>query len=166
MRVRTLARISEWGGLFRGVERITRRVVRYGVVAPPTNMVHIRVHRTLPPSASKRAIILIVSSIFRTLFSVSSSAMKNRHRRSLSARSAPSRRSRGKTALFPNGSASERTIPSSTTPSVVTGAEPSSDSREDVILWNRSVSFWPTAIKFCFGIRHVMMSALGAAIHL
>ena len=41
-------------------------------------------------------------------------------------------RSRGKTALFPSGSASVPTTPSSTTPSADTGAVPSSASKLDV----------------------------------
>ena len=51
----------------------------------------------------------------------------NSHHRRHSAQSVPSLRSRGKTALFPNGSVSERTILLSITPSVVTGVELSLD---------------------------------------
>merc|ERR1719287_211150 len=54
---------------------------------------------------------------------------KSHHKR-LSARSAPLLRSRGKTALCLSGFASERIIRSNTMPSVVTGAEPSLDSKE------------------------------------
>ena len=54
---------------------------------------------------------------------------KSRLPKSLSAQSVPWRRSRGKTALFLNGVAYEQITQFSTTRSVVTGVEPSLDSK-------------------------------------
>ena len=63
------------------------------------------------------------------------------HHKRLSALSVPSPRSRGRTALFHNGVASEQIIQSSTTPSVVTGVELSLDSKFTSLLlypsWNQ-----------------------------
>lgn len=99
-----------------------RRSAPFVITICRRNVVHIMILRSIPLTTDS-------SLLFSALFYRPPLKTKHRLPKSLSAQSVPWRRSRGKTALFLNGVAYEQITQFSTTRSVVTGVEPSLDSK-------------------------------------